>query len=109
MARDDNPQDTHPDLWLDDDHFIEFRTIPGETEPCGGIFWHRRTSSHSGWCCGDFAWRRPAQHVRTPKGTIFADGETWQLISRDPLTLSPSFLCHCGHHGWIREGRWVPA
>jgi len=37
-------------------------------------------------------------------------GPTWEVISLDPLTLSPSLLCRaCQHHGFIREGRWVPA
>jgi len=40
----------------------------------------------------------------------FPDRALWQVESWDPLTLSPSLLCRrCGHHGWIREGRWVPA
>lgn len=34
----------------------------------------------------------------------------WTIESEDPLTLSPSILCRtCGHHGFIRGGRWVPA
>jgi hypothetical protein len=33
----------------------------------------------------------------------------WTVESRDPLTLSPSVLCSCGDHGFIREGRWVRA
>lgn len=34
----------------------------------------------------------------------------WTVESEDPLTISPSVLCRrCGHHGFIREGRWVPA
>ena len=34
----------------------------------------------------------------------------WQVISWEPLTLSPSLLCQlCGDHGFIREGKWVPA
>jgi hypothetical protein len=33
----------------------------------------------------------------------------WTVESWDPLTLSPSVLCSCGDHGWIREGRWVRA
>lgn len=34
----------------------------------------------------------------------------WRVITRDPLTLNPSVMCRtCGHHGWIRNGRWVPA
>lgn len=35
---------------------------------------------------------------------------TWELLSEDPLTLSPSLACQqCGHHGFIRDGKWVPA
>ena len=34
---------------------------------------------------------------------------TWNVESWEPLTLSPSLLCHCGDHGFIREGRWVRA
>lgn len=33
----------------------------------------------------------------------------WQVSSWEPLTLSPSLLCHCGDHGFIQQGRWVPA
>lgn len=34
----------------------------------------------------------------------------WKLESREPLTISPSLLCmSCQHHGFIREGKWVPA
>lgn len=35
---------------------------------------------------------------------------TWQLISEDPLHVEPSLLCKtCGDHGFIRDGRWMPA
>lgn len=34
----------------------------------------------------------------------------WNVESWDPLTLSPSILLKtCGLHGFIRNGRWVPA
>lgn len=34
----------------------------------------------------------------------------WKLESEEPLTLSPSLLCPvCQHHGFIRDGKWVPA
>lgn len=37
-------------------------------------------------------------------------GAVWQVQSWDPLTISPSLLCLvCGDHGFIRDGRWVPA
>ncbi len=38
------------------------------------------------------------------------NAQDWKLESENPLTLSPSLLCRtCGHHGFIREGKWVPA
>ncbi len=45
------------------------------------------------------------------RGVDPQDGHpSWIVEQRDPLTLSPSILCRtCGHHGFIREGRWVPA
>lgn len=33
----------------------------------------------------------------------------WQVESVDPVTIAPSLLCPCGHHGFIRNGRWEPA
>lgn len=37
-------------------------------------------------------------------------GRDWKLDSLEPLTISPSLLCmSCQHHGFIREGKWVPA
>ena len=35
----------------------------------------------------------------------------WQVASLEPETLeiSPSVLCSCGDHGFIRNGRWVRA
>jgi hypothetical protein len=39
----------------------------------------------------------------------FPDRPLWTLEQLDPLTLSPSLQCKdCGHHGWIRAGRWEP-
>jgi len=33
----------------------------------------------------------------------------WDVVSLEPLTISPSLLCRvCGHHGFVRNGRWVP-
>ena len=57
------------------------------------------------------------QGIRCAGGYVtFADAPNpdgrpvWTVNSTDPLDLSPSVLCRiCGHHGWIRNGRWVPA
>lgn len=41
--------------------------------------------------------------------------QTWTVEAGEAgvwegLTLVPSILCRtCGHHGWIRDGRWVDA
>jgi hypothetical protein len=44
------------------------------------------------------------------KGVNPADPRGWDVQSLDPLTISPSVLClSCQHHGFIREGKWVPA
>lgn len=32
-----------------------------------------------------------------------------QLLSADPLTISPSLLCRCGDHGFIENGKWRKA
>lgn len=37
-------------------------------------------------------------------------GPRWTLHSLEPLHVEPSVLCRgCGHHGWVRNGAWVPA
>lgn len=47
----------------------------------------------------------------TPEALAVTTGHTnWMVENWDPLTLSPSLACHnCPHHGWIRDGVWVPA
>lgn len=38
------------------------------------------------------------------------DNRGWRVEQREPLTLTPSMLCHvCGHHGFVRSGKWIPA
>jgi hypothetical protein len=40
---------------------------------------------------------------------LFPGRQFWTVESWEPLTLSPSLLCSCGDHGFVREGRWVRA
>lgn len=35
-----------------------------------------------------------------------AAGAKWQLVSLEPLHVEPSLACHCGDHGYIRDGKW---
>ena len=37
-------------------------------------------------------------------------GPLWDVISYEPFHIEPSLLCRsCNHHGFIRNGSWVPA
>lgn len=59
-------------------------------------------NSPTGRCSGYVRFRIPKNDTTTRP--------SWSIDSEDPLTLSPSVLCTtCGHHGFIRDGRWVPA
>lgn len=57
------------------------------------------------WCESAITFDLPELKVAQLGG-----GHVWQVGSFEPLTVSPSLLCtRCGDHGFIREGRWVPA
>jgi hypothetical protein len=45
----------------------------------------------------------------TPLAREHFSGPYWQVLSWEPLTLQGSLECHCGDHGHIQDGRWVPA
>lgn len=39
-------------------------------------------------------------HLPIPNG--------WTIVSKEPLTVSPSILCHaCKSHGFITDGKWI--
>lgn len=41
-----------------------------------------------------------------PEAQRFGARHQWTVESWLPLTLSPSLHCHCGDHGFIRDGSW---
>jgi len=78
--------------------------------PCGG----RATGSDpgsdpgdpQGRCAGSVLFELPGMRE------AFPNRELWRVYSLDPLTLDPSLQCRCRgctHHGFIYDGRWVPA
>lgn len=89
-------------VWLDPYNAITFVTYKGQTEPYMALWYH--VNPKNGQCCfGSFGWRNPAPEK-------FAAPALWTLSHWEPLTVHPSLLClDCGAHGWIREGKWVPA
>jgi hypothetical protein len=54
-------------------------------------------------CAGAVTFAGDVQREVSPSAT------TWTVESWESLTISPSVLCSCGDHGFIREGRWIPA
>lgn len=79
----------------------QFEGIPDE--PHYGVFLNHPTAD-GGTCrsCAVF----DGEVVRR----IEPSRPVWTVECWEPLTISPSVLCRmCGHHGFIREGRWVPA
>jgi hypothetical protein len=82
---------------IDAGHGVSFevRSIDGKVYGVGYQHPHQKGEP---FVCSGYAPLKP--------GT--SDG--WDLVQLEPLTISPSLLCHaCGHHGFIREGKWVPA
>ncbi len=98
-----------PAIDLGSGHTMQwFVPYSGEPERIGIIVWHLARPDdaeciemHGGWCGGAVFFDVPAN--------ADANREKWQVQSLDPLTISPSLACHCGDHGFIRDGRWVPA
>lgn len=60
-------------------------------------------------CCGGVLFDTPELRALREAFPPCHGAAVWQVDSWDPLTLSPSILCSCGDHGYIREGRWVAA
>lgn len=64
-----------------------------------GAFVHHKKADGSS-CSGSIVFDSEAAR--------FNGREGWQVESWEPLTVSPSLLCSCGDHGYIRNGVWVP-
>jgi len=59
---------------------------------------------------GYFAHRNPDGSICWGRIPLSGLGESWKIVSREPLTIEPSILCEThGVHGFIRDGKWVPA
>lgn len=77
------------------------RSQDPEAHRRGLIWFHRKPDGSE--CVGSTCFK--GQHVPGEPG-----GAEWDVVSWEPLTISPSLLClDCGAHGFIRDGKWVPA
>lgn len=82
------------------DHVLTLVTPDGASEPSGADVAHLTPDGRpcAGWIALD-----------VPANDWLSADRKWQVESWDPLTLSPSLLCGCGDHGFVRNGTWVPA
>jgi hypothetical protein len=99
-------------------HFVrrEYRTpdgrfvsYPTDREPPSGSVFVGITDNHlrddGEWCGGYVRFKNVPEALTAPSGVA-----NHELVTADPLTISPSLACRrCPSHGFIREGRWVPA
>ena len=48
--------------------------------------------------------------LKYPGLSPFAAEKNWDLINKDPISIQPSvaYTC-CGVHGFLTDGKWVPA
>jgi hypothetical protein len=92
-----------PPLDLGGGHRIEWYAPFANGDPGlspGGVIYHPRPGGKE---CGASFWL-PGSRGATP-------GHTWYVASLPgaPLSLSPSFQCHCGYHGFVQDGKWIRA
>ena len=84
-------------LNLGHEHFFE-SVLGGDEQLVGWLHTHPDARSSSGVFCQSFCAVRPINGA-----------PVHQIISADPLTLSPSLLCRtCGVHGNVINGQWEP-
>jgi hypothetical protein len=74
------------DLDLGDGHWLDW------LDDGGGLLTHTSTKTESGYC-----------------GGAFQAGRWFMTGTKESPTFSPSFVCHCGDHGFIQNGKWVRA
>lgn len=109
---------TRVDLDLGDDHTLRFTRwapdlalnpqyahladlIKAHGDRYGAIVSHKKPDGSM--CEGSITFK-------TPLTEASGHGhQMWDVLSWEPLTLAPSLACHCGDHGFIREGKWVRA
>ncbi len=103
----DKPASTNTEptdaLNLGDDHYIEFVAYSDDPRTGGNV---RHKTSAGEPCVGWVTFAGGAWAQGFAPGSI----ATWDVQSKDPLTLTPSILCRaCGDHGFITNGKWVRA
>lgn len=83
-----------PDGFTDLGHGVRVFTLIADGEPSGLVLNHPHRDNGQR-CSARVGWGKHGPHT---------------LVSLDPLHVEASVLCQwCGLHGFIRDGKWVPA
>jgi hypothetical protein len=72
-----------------------------DVEKYGATVFHKRPDGKN--CLGAITFASAVSAALAP------GRPSWHVESWEPLTVSPSLLCSCGDHGFIRNGKWVKA
>lgn len=90
--------------WIDLGHGVRMQWRGWADHDHAGLFYEHRRPDTGAACHGAVMFDLPGVREN------FSASRLWQVESMEPLTVSPSLLCRvCGHHGFIRNGRWEPA
>ena len=105
----------HFDIDLGDGHWLswtawkpdrvlnpQYSALP-DCEKIGAFVTHLCDKTETGLHEGAIMFHCPQRDFAFPKTAA------WNVECWEPLTLSPSLLCSCGDHGFIRNGKWVRA
>lgn len=87
--------------WAPDRELNPLRAHLPDVEKWGLLIFHPNSKGQP--CAGFVTFAGEVQREVAPAAT------TWDVISWEPLTITPSVLCSCGDHGFITNGRWIPA
>ena len=75
--------------------------------PRCGVLVHHFKPGTTHECMGFIYFNTP--EVRAMRSITNDQYPMWDLLSYEPLHVEPSLACVCGDHGFIRDGKWVPA
>lgn len=100
-----------PDRYVEREYYCpdgKIFTFPAAAEVPEGSILIGVTETHKnpdGAWCGGYVRFRNVPAARNPP-----EHANHELVSADPLTISPSLACRrCPSHGFIESGRWRPA
>jgi hypothetical protein len=92
-------------LDLGHEHYLSWVIKTDEGPRIGATIEHTKPDGEP--CLGGISWA--SSKWEEERGL---SGFKWKLESPEAdehITVSPSILCSCGDHGFIRDGKWVPA